>query len=83
MLHVTNIRKKKKIVSASFSSKNKFKIVFESDNFVITKSKMFVKNGYIYWPLKMIIMSIIIKDENNNKIDFFIFLNLVIYDMKG
>jgi hypothetical protein len=31
----------------------------------------------------MIIMSIIIKDENNNKIDFFIFLNLVIYNMKG
>jgi len=31
----------------------------------------------------MIIMSIIIKDENNNKIYFFIFLNLVIYNMKG
>ena len=75
MLRVTNIRKNK-IVSTSFSSKNKFKIVFESDNFVITKSKMFVKNGCLYWTLKMNVMSIIIKDENNNKIDFFICLNL-------
>jgi hypothetical protein len=73
VLRVTNIRKNK-IVSTSFSSKNKFKIVFESDNFVITKSKMFVKNGYLYWTLKMNVMSI--KDENNNKIDFFICLNL-------
>ena len=45
MLHVPDIRKN--LVSCSLLSKNGFKLVFESDKFVLTKNGMYVGKGYI------------------------------------
>ena len=45
VLHVPDIRKN--LVSCSLLSKNGFKLVFESDKFVLTKNGMYVGKGYI------------------------------------
>lgn len=67
VLHVADIRKN--LVSGSLLSKNGFKMVFESDKFVLTKSGMFVGKGYLCDGLfKMNVMTIVTKDENNNKV---------------
>jgi hypothetical protein len=44
VFHIPEIRKN--IVSTSLLSKKGFKIVLESDNVIVTKSGMFVRNGY-------------------------------------
>jgi hypothetical protein len=45
VLHVPNIRKN--LVSGSLLSKNGFKLVFESDKFILTKSGAYVGKGYL------------------------------------
>jgi hypothetical protein len=44
VFHIPEIRKN--LVSASLLSKKGFKIVFESDKIIVTKSGMFVGKGY-------------------------------------
>ena len=44
-LHVPDIRKN--LVSGSLLSKNGFKLVFESDKFILTKSGTYVGKGYL------------------------------------
>jgi hypothetical protein len=46
VFHIPEIRKN--LVSASLLSKKGFKIVFESDKIIVTKSGMFVGKGYSY-----------------------------------
>ena len=45
VLHVPDIRKN--LVSCSLLSKNSFKLVIESDKFVLTKNGMYVGKGYM------------------------------------
>ena len=45
VLHVPNIRKN--LGSGSLLSKNGFRLVFESDKFVLSKSGMYVGKGYM------------------------------------
>ena len=45
VLHVPDIRKN--LVSGSLLSKNGFKLVFESDKFILTKSGTYVGKGYL------------------------------------
>ena len=45
LLHVPDIRKN--LVSCSLLSKNGFKLVIESDKFVLTKNGMYVGKGYM------------------------------------
>ncbi|TQE08632.1 hypothetical protein C1H46_005724 [Malus baccata] len=45
VLHVLDIRKN--LISGSLMSNKGFKIVFESDNFVITKGEVYVGKGYL------------------------------------
>jgi hypothetical protein len=46
VFHIPEIRKN--LVSASLLSKKGFKIVFESDKIIVTKSGKFVGKGYSY-----------------------------------
>ena len=46
VLHVPEIRKN--LISGSLLSKNGFRLVFESDKFVLTKSGVYVGKGYLY-----------------------------------
>ncbi|XXG46721.1 hypothetical protein AAC387_Pa02g1495 [Persea americana] len=63
VLHVPDIRKN--LVSGSLLSKKGFKLVFESDKFVLTKSGMYVGKGYMSDGLfKMNVMTIV---HNKNK----------------
>ena len=45
VLHVLNIRKN--LISGSILSKKGFKMIFESDKFVLTKGGMYVGKGYL------------------------------------
>lgn len=66
MLYIVDIRKN--LVYSSLLSKNNFKIVFESNKFVLTKSEMFVRSEYVCDDIfKINIMMIVIRDEMNNK----------------
>jgi hypothetical protein len=66
VLHVTDIRKN--LVSGSLLSKNGFKLVFESDKFLLTKSGMLVRKGYLSDGLfKMNVITIVPINENKNK----------------
>jgi hypothetical protein len=67
ILHVADIRKN--LVSDLLLSKNSYKMVFENDKFILSKSDMFIEKGYHCDSLfKMNVMTIVIIDENNNKI---------------
>ncbi|BBH02484.1 NOL1/NOP2/sun family protein [Prunus dulcis] len=66
LLHVPEIRKN--LVSGSLLSKNGFKLVFESDKFVLTKNGMYVGKGYLTdGHFKMNVMTVVHK-VNNNKV---------------
>ena len=45
VLHVSDIRKN--LISGSILSEKGFRIVFESDKFVLTKGRMYVGKGYL------------------------------------
>ena len=58
VLHVPEIRKN--LVSGSLLSKKGFRLVFESDKFVLTKSGIYVGKGYMSNGLfKMNVMTIV------------------------
>ena len=64
--HVADIHKN--LVLGSLLSKNGFKLVFESDKFVLTKSGMLVGKGYLSNGLfKMNVMTVVPINENKNK----------------
>ena len=66
VLHVPEIRKN--LVSGSLLSKKGFKLVFVSDNFILTKNRMYVGKGYMSNGLfKMNVMTVVppIKNINN------------------
>jgi hypothetical protein len=64
--HVTDIHKN--LVLGSLLSKNGFKLVFEFDKFVLTKSAMLVGKGYLSNRLfKMNVMTVVPINENKNK----------------
>ena len=66
VLHVPKIRKN--LVSGSLLSKKGFKLVFVSDNFILTKNGMYVGKGYMSNELfKMNVMTVVppIKNINN------------------
>ena len=66
VLHVPKIRKN--IVSRSLLSKKGFKLVFVSDNFILTKNGMYVGKGYMSNGLfKLNVMTVVppIKNINN------------------
>ena len=63
VLYVPEIRKN--LVSGSLLSKNGFRIVFESDKVILSKSGMYVGRGYATNGLfKLNVMAL---SENNNK----------------
>lgn len=65
VLHVPDIRKN--LVSGSLLSKKGFKLVFESDKFVLTKSGMYVGKGYMSDGLfKMNVMTIVPNKKNSS-----------------
>ena len=65
MLHVPDIRKN--LVSGSLLSKKGFKLVFESDRFVLTKSGMYVGKWYMSDGLfKMNVMTIVRNKKNSS-----------------
>ena len=65
MLHVPEIRKN--LISGSLSSKKGFRLVFESDKFVLTKSGIYVGKGYMNNGLfKMNVMTIVSDFNNKN-----------------
>ena len=71
VLHVPKIRKN--LVSRSLLSKKGFRLVFESDKFVHTKSGIYVGKGYMSNELfKMNVMTII--TDFNNKNTFFAYM---------
>ncbi len=66
VLHVPNIHKN--LVSGSLLSKNGFQLVFESNKFLLTKSGMLVRKGYLSDGLfKMNVIAIVSINENKNK----------------
>ena len=66
VLHVPEIRKN--LVSGSLLSKKGFKLVFVSDNFILTKNGMYVGKGYLSNGLfKMNVMTIVPCIKNINK----------------
>ena len=66
VLHVQEIRKN--LVSGSLLSKKGFKLVFVSDNFILTKNGMYVGKGYMSNGLfKMNVMTIVPPIKNINK----------------
>jgi hypothetical protein len=67
VLHIGSIRKN--LVFGLLLSKNSFKMVFESDKFILSKSDIFIDKRYHYDDfLKINVMTIVTIDENNNKI---------------
>ena len=67
-LHVPEIRKN--LVSGSLLSKKGFRLVFESDKFVLTKSGIYVGKGYMSNRLfKMNVMTIV-SDSNHKNTSF-------------
>lgn len=68
VLHVKDIRKN--LVSGSLLSKAGFRLVFESDKFILTKSGVFVGKGYQDNGLfKMNVMNVIRPEAKNKIID--------------
>ena len=66
VLHVPNIHKN--LVFRSLLSKNGFQLVFESNKFLLTKSGMLVRKGYLSDGLfKMNVIAIVSINENKNK----------------
>ena len=66
VLHVPEIRKN--LVSGSLLSKKGFKLVFVSDNFILTKNGMYVGKGYMSNGLfKMNVMTVVPPIKNINK----------------
>ena len=66
VLHVPEIRKN--LVSGSSLSKKGFKLVFVSDNFILTKNGMYVGKGYMSNVLfKMNVMTVVPPIKNINK----------------
>ena len=65
MLHVPDIRKN--LVSGPLLSKNGFRLVFESDKFVLTKSGMYVGKGYLSDGLFKLNVMTIVPPEVMNK----------------
>ena len=66
VLHVPEIRKN--LVFRSLLSKKGFKLVFVSDNFILTKNGMYVGKGYMSNGLfKMNVMTIVPPIKNTNK----------------
>ena len=66
VLHVPEFRKN--LVSESLLSKKGFKLVFVSDNFILTKNRMYVGKGYMSnGLLKMNVMTIVPPIKNINK----------------
>ena len=66
VLHVPEIRKN--LVSGSLLSKKGFKLVFVSDNFILTKNEMYVGKGYMsngLFKMNLIIIVPPIKNINN------------------
>ena len=58
----------KNLVSGSLLSKKGFKLVFVSDNFILTKNGMYVRKGYMSNGLfKMNVMTIVLPIKNINK----------------
>ena len=71
VLHVPEIRKN--LVSGSLLSKKGFKLVFVSDNFILTKNGMYVGKGYMSNRLfKMNVMTVVphFKNINNKNTSF-------------
>ena len=65
VLHVPDIRKN--LVSGSLLSKNGFRLVFESDKFVLTKNGMYVGKCYMSDGLfKLNVMTVVPSVINNN-----------------
>ena len=66
VLHVPDIRKN--LVSGSLLNKNGFRLVFESDKFVLTKSGVYVGKGYLSEGLfKLNVMTVVpVHAINNN-----------------
>ena len=65
VLHVPKIRKN--LVSRSLLSKKGFRLVFESNKFVLTKSGIYVGKGYMSNGLfKMNVMTIVSDFNNKN-----------------
>ena len=65
MLHVPDIRKN--LVSGSLLSKNGFRLIFESDKFVLTKNWMYVGKSYMSNGLfKLNVMTVVPTIINNN-----------------
>ena len=66
VLHVLEIRKN--LVSGSLLSKKGFKLVFVSDNFILSKNGMYVGKGYMSNGLfKMNVMTVVPHIKNINK----------------
>ena len=66
VLHVPEIRKN--LVSGSLLSKKGFKLVFVSDNFILSKNGMYVGKGYMSNGLfKMNVMTVVPPIKNINK----------------
>ena len=67
MLYVQDICKN--LISGPLLSKNGFRLVFESNKFVLTKSGMYVGKGYLSdWLCKMNVMTVVphvVMNENN------------------
>ena len=74
VLHVPKIRKN--LVSGSLLSKKGFKLVFVSDNFILTKNGMYVGKGYMSNGLfKMNVMTVVPPTKNiNNKNTLFAYM---------
>ena len=72
VLHVPDILKN--LVSNSLLSKNGFKLVFESNNFILTKNEVYVGKGYLTNGLFKINVMTILWDFNDNKVSSFAYL---------
>ena len=72
VLHVPEIRKN--LVSGSLLSKNGFRLVFESDKFVLTKNGVYVGKGYLSDGLfKLNVMTVVpISNKNNTSSAYFV-----------
>ena len=67
VLYVPKIRKN--LVSGSLLSKHGFRMVFESDKVVLTKSGMYVRKGYVTEGLfKLNVMTVVPKINKVKKI---------------
>ena len=74
VLHVPDIRKN--LVSGALLSKAGFRLVFESDKFVLTKNGLFLGKGYLEKGLfKMNVMNVIRKDAKNKSIVSYVYLS--------